>query len=88
MAFLRRRRPPFGITVAPAVRIAVLVLTAMLVAAAPVRGSRTRVAIPPSTAPGFLAHNPFAVRLGKLPIPFEPNVGQAAPRIRPDRGRD
>ncbi len=82
MAFLRRRRPPFGITVAPAVRIAVLVLTAMLVAAAPVRGSRTRVAIPPSTAPGFLAHNPFAVRLGKLPIPFEPNVGQAAPRIR------
>ena len=82
MAFLRLRRPPFGITVAPAVRIAVLVLTAMLVAAAPVRGSRTRVAIPPSTAPRFLAHNPFAVRLGKLPIPFEPNVGQAAPRIR------
>lgn len=27
-------------------------------------------------------HTPLALRLGKLPIPFEPNVGQAAPPVR------
>ncbi|HVC37276.1 MAG TPA: hypothetical protein VNF46_02630, partial [Gammaproteobacteria bacterium] len=81
MAVSRIRRSSFGIAVAAAAGIAVFCLTVMLVAAAPVTGGfGAGVVAPQATA--MPVHIPLAVRLGQLPIPFEPNVGQATAQVR------
>lgn len=72
----------FRIAVAAAAGIAVFSLTAMLVAAVPVGGSPARRAAQYPVAAAYGVRNRLAVRLGQLPIPFEPNVGQIAPGIR------
>jgi Beta-propeller repeat len=62
--------------------IVVFCLTAMLAAAVPLEDPNPRLAAPyPADVLGPV-HNPLAVRLGKLSIPFEPNVGQFAPGIK------
>ncbi len=81
MAASRIRRSSFGIAVAAAAGIAVFCLMTMLVAAAPVAGGfGAGVVAPQATA--MPVHIPLTVRLGQLPIPFEPNVGQATAQVR------
>jgi len=80
MAVSRTRRSSFGMTAALAARTAALVLTATLAASVPAGGPRVAAQQPPAAARPV--RNLLALHLGQLLIPFEPNVGQAAPRIR------
>lgn len=79
MAVSRTRRSSFGIAAATTASMAVFCVTAMLAAAAPVAGGFVAgVAAPQATA--MPVHIPLALR--HLPIPFEPNVGQATAQVR------
>lgn len=80
--FPRTYQRTFRIAVAAAAGIVVFSLTAMLVAAAPAGERHARIAAPQTTDATIAARNSLAVRLGQLPISFEPNVGQTAARIR------
>lgn len=74
------RRRAFGIAVVPIVPVAVLALAVTGAAETSVGGILGRVNTPHTRV--ITAQNPFTFGFHKLPIPFEPNVGQAPPQIK------